>query len=145
MILVLLTILHLIICIMLIAIVLLQTGKGADMGAAFGGASQTLFGGGGPANFLNKITTAAAIVFMITSFALAVVSSRVPTSSKVLDEIPTRQEQPASQTTPAPATTSQEQSSSATTSAPSADTSANQSAPVTQEAPKADNPTPSSK
>jgi preprotein translocase subunit SecG len=136
MILVLLTILHLIICIMLIAIVLLQTGKGADMGAAFGGASQTLFGGGGPANFLNKITTAAAIVFMITSFVLAVMSSRALTSSKVLDEIPTRQEQPASQTTPAPA---------ATTSAPSADTSANQSAPVTQDAPKADNPTPSSK
>jgi preprotein translocase subunit SecG len=145
MILVVLTILHLIVCVMLIAIVLLQTGKGASMGAAFGGASQTLFGGAGPANFLNKITTIAAIVFMVTSFTLAIVSNRTPTSSKVLDVTPTRQEQPAKQTTPAPAATSQEQSSSATTSAPTADTSANQSAPVTQEAPKADNPTPSSK
>jgi preprotein translocase subunit SecG len=145
MILVVLTILHLIVCVMLIAIVLLQTGKGASMGAAFGGASQTLFGGAGPANFLNKITTIAAIVFMVTSFTLAIVANRTPTSSKVLDVTPTRQEQPAKQTTPAPATTSQEQSSSATTSAPTTDTPANQSAPVTQEAPKADNPTPSSK
>ena len=92
------TILHVIMCLILIAIVLLQTGKGASMGAAFGGASQTLFGGAGPASFLNKITTIAAIVFMLTSFTLAVISSRGGSSSKVLDATPTQQTQPVEQT-----------------------------------------------
>ena len=62
---------HVIVCFALILIVLLQTGKGQDMGAAFGGASQTLFGSAGPATFLNKLTTVAAIIFMLTSLALA--------------------------------------------------------------------------
>lgn len=96
------TILHAIMCFILVAIVLLQTGKGASMGAAFGGASNTLFGGAGPASFLNKITTIAAIVFMITSFGLAVLSSRNVSSSKVLDAVPTQQEQPAEQPAPLP-------------------------------------------
>jgi len=72
----LLVVLHVIVCIALIMIVLLQTGKGADMGAAFGGgASQTLFGSTGASTFLSKATTAAAIIFMITSLVLAYVSS----------------------------------------------------------------------
>lgn len=91
------TIIHVIMCIILIAIVLLQSGKGASMGAAFGGASNTLFGAAGPANFLNKVTTIAAIVFMLTSFTLAVVSSRETKSSTVLDA--TEQEQPVEETT----------------------------------------------
>ncbi len=62
---------HLIACIALIAIVLLQTGKGAEMGAAFGGASQTLFGGSGGGSFMSKLTTGAAIVFMITCLLLS--------------------------------------------------------------------------
>lgn len=67
---------HTIACILLILIVLLQTGKGADMGASFGGASgQALFGGTGPATFLSKITTAIAIIFMLTSLTLAYTSS----------------------------------------------------------------------
>jgi preprotein translocase subunit SecG len=78
---VLLVIIHVIVCIALILIVLLQTGKGAEMGAAFGGASQTVFGGAGPAPFLTKITTGAAIIFMITSLALAYVSSKPSVSS----------------------------------------------------------------
>ena len=78
---VLLVIIHVAVCIALILIVLLQTGKGAEMGAAFGGASQTVFGGAGPAPFLTKITTGAAIVFMITSLALAFVSSKPSASS----------------------------------------------------------------
>ncbi len=73
---VLLTSIHIIVCIALIMIVLLQTGKGADMGAAFGGgSSQTLFGSTGASTFLSKATTVAAIVFMITSLALAYMSS----------------------------------------------------------------------
>ncbi len=64
--------LHVIASILLILIVLLQTGKGADMGASFGGASsQALFGGEGPATILGKITTVIAVVFMLTSLTLA--------------------------------------------------------------------------
>jgi preprotein translocase subunit SecG len=71
-----LLIIHVIVCIALIMIVLLQTGKGADMGAAFGGGgSQTLFGSTGASTFLSKATTVAAIVFMLTSLALAYMSS----------------------------------------------------------------------
>jgi preprotein translocase subunit SecG len=62
---------HLMACIALIAIVLLQTGKGAEMGAAFGGASQTLFGGSGGSSFMSKLTTAAAVIFMITCLFLS--------------------------------------------------------------------------
>lgn len=69
-------VIHIIVCIALIMIVLLQTGKGADMGAAFGGgASQTLFGTTGASTFLSKATTAAAIIFMLTSLTLAYMSS----------------------------------------------------------------------
>ena len=71
----LLIVIHVIVCIALIMIVLLQTGKGADMGAAFGGgASSTLFGSTGASTFLGKATTAAAVIFMITSLALAYMS-----------------------------------------------------------------------
>jgi preprotein translocase subunit SecG len=71
-----LIIVHIIVCIALILIVLLQTGKGADMGAAFGGGgSQTLFGTTGASTFLSKATTVAAIVFMLTSLTLAYMSS----------------------------------------------------------------------
>ena len=73
---ILLIIIHVIVSIALIMIVLLQTGKGADMGAAFGGgSSQTLFGSTGAATFLSKATTAAAIIFMVTSLGLAYLSS----------------------------------------------------------------------
>jgi len=81
----LLVIIHIIICIALIMIVLLQTGKGADMGAAFGGGgSQTLFGSGGASTFLSKATTVAAIVFMLTSFGLAFLSNNRSAESLVL-------------------------------------------------------------
>ena len=72
-----LVIIHLVVCVALIMIVLLQTGKGADMGAAFGGgSSQTLFGSTGAGTFLSKLTTVAAIVFMLTSLTLAYMSTR---------------------------------------------------------------------
>ncbi|MFH0729930.1 MAG: preprotein translocase subunit SecG [Pseudomonadota bacterium] len=91
---VLLVIIHVVTCIALIMIVLLQTGKGADMGAAFGGgSSQTLFGSGGASTFLSKATTAAAIVFMLTSFALALVSSNRSAESIVLKNKPAVEKQ----------------------------------------------------
>src|SRR5512143_1030233 len=69
-------IIHLIVCFFLITIVLVQGGKGAELGAAFGGSSQTLFGARGAATFFSKLTTAAAIIFMLTSFSLALVTSK---------------------------------------------------------------------
>ncbi|MDP7110998.1 MAG: preprotein translocase subunit SecG, partial [Myxococcota bacterium] len=70
------TILHLILCFFLIVVVLLQTGKGADMGAAFGGASQTVFGATGAMTLLHKVTTVTAVLFMLTSMSLAWNSAR---------------------------------------------------------------------
>lgn len=77
----LLTVLHIIVGIFLILIVLLQRGKGASMGAAFGGSSQTLFGSRGPQSFLGKLTTVVALLFMITSLSLAILSSKRPSTS----------------------------------------------------------------
>jgi preprotein translocase subunit SecG len=65
-------ILHVIVSVALILIILLQTGKGTDIGAVFGGgSSQTLFGSSGPTSFLGKLTAGAAVVFMLTSLFLA--------------------------------------------------------------------------
>ena len=67
---ILVTTIHIIACIILVLVVLLQAGKGADMGAVFGGASSTIFGSSGAGNFLTRLTTGAAIVFMTTSLTL---------------------------------------------------------------------------
>jgi preprotein translocase subunit SecG len=76
------TALHVIVCMFLIAVVLLQSGKSADIAAAFGGAgSQTAFGPRSAANALTKATTWAAVIFMLTSFTLAIVASRRSGSS----------------------------------------------------------------
>ena len=70
-----LTVLHVLACLFLIVIVLLQRGKGAEMGAMFGGgAGATVFGSRGAGNFLTRMTTAAAVVFMLTSLTLAYVA-----------------------------------------------------------------------
>jgi preprotein translocase subunit SecG len=82
-----LLILHVLVSLFLIFIVLVQGGKGAELGAAFGaGSSQTLFGGRGAATFLNKITTVVAVVFMVTSLLLALASVR--TGSVIQKSIP---------------------------------------------------------
>ena len=81
------TIIHYIVCIFLIIVILLQAGKGADIGAAFGaGGSQTLFGPRGAATFLNKMTAVVAGVFMITSMSL-VVLTRVGSHGSVLEKV----------------------------------------------------------
>lgn len=83
---ILLIILHVIVCIAIIMIVLLQTGKGADIGAAFGGgSSQTLFGSTGASTFLSKATTIVAVIFMITSLSLAYISGHKKGSSVMTD------------------------------------------------------------
>ncbi len=86
----LLTIVHVLVCLFLVGIVLLQHGKGADIGASFGGSSQSLFGTEGPVPLLNKITTAVAIIFMITSVSLAYLSANKSTGS-VMTELSTQQ------------------------------------------------------
>ncbi len=98
-------IIHLIVCFALIGIILLQTGKGASMGAMFGGAgNQTLFGQTGASTFLGKVTTVAAVVFMLTSLSLAIMS-KSGDKSVVSDTKPaaeqTTQQKPAGGETPA--------------------------------------------
>src|SRR5947209_16278104 len=79
-----LTIVHVLMCFAIIAIVLLQAGKGADIGSAFGGAgSQAVFGSMGTPTVLGKITTVVAIVFTLTSFSLALLGGSRSTGSVV--------------------------------------------------------------
>ncbi len=94
-----LTILHIFLSFFMIAVVLLQQGKGASIGAAFGGSSQTLFGARGATTFLAKMTVAFAALFMVTSLSLAYMASKRGVSSVVLDEA--RGGGPASVTAPA--------------------------------------------
>jgi len=94
--LILLVILHVIVCFFLIGVVLLQQGKSADLAGAFGGqGSQTAFGPRGAANLLTKMTTYAAIVFMITSIALTVFLSRANSNRSVLSGVTSGQSVPA--------------------------------------------------
>ena len=103
-----LTILHVLMCFAIIAIVLLQSGKGADIGSAFGGAgSQAVFGSMGTPTLLGKITTAVAIVFTLTSFSLALLGgeragSVVREPATAAPSAPSAPASPAP-TTPAPA------------------------------------------
>jgi len=96
---------HILVCIALILIVLLQAGKGAEMGAAFGGASQTIFGSAGAMGFLSKLTTVAAVIFMITSLLLTFSSTKrastimkerpAPSSPAAPSEMPVQPQAPA--------------------------------------------------
>jgi preprotein translocase subunit SecG len=92
-----LTILYVIVCTFLILVVLLQTGKRADLAGAFGGGgSQTAFGARGAATLLAKVTTASAVMFMVVALALSVISSRQGGSgTTVLDEVPAESSQSA--------------------------------------------------
>lgn len=67
---------HIVVCITMVIVVLLQQGKGADVGAVFGGSSSTVFGASGAGNFLTKITWVCAVVFFSTSILLAYASTR---------------------------------------------------------------------
>jgi preprotein translocase subunit SecG len=101
---ILLSIIHVLVCLILILIVLLQSGKGADLAGAFGGGgSQTAFGARGTATFLSKLTTGAAVVFMLTSFALSLFTTRDQGSSVMEGAKPVqKQAAPAQSGSPAP-------------------------------------------
>ena len=78
----LITFLHILVCFFIIGVVLLQSGKGAEMGASFGsGGSQSVFGASGGATFLTKLTAAMAVIFMLTCLSLAYFSGHAPGSS----------------------------------------------------------------
>jgi preprotein translocase subunit SecG len=82
---ILLIIIHVMVCFLMIGAILLQSGKGAEIGASFGGSSQTVFGSRGPANFLSKFTVVVAAIFMLTSFGLAILAKDRAFSSTVID------------------------------------------------------------
>lgn len=125
--------LHIIVCIALIVVVLLQAGKGAEMGVSFGGGgSNTVFGASGGRDFMSKVTAAAAIIFMLTSLTLAYFYGQ-PGSSSVMPE--TKAAATAAPTGPAPAgPAATEPPAAATPAAQPMATPAQPAAPV--EAPK---------
>src|SRR5215467_7515355 len=85
---ILLTIVHVIVCLFLVVVVLLQSGKAADLAGAFGGmGSQTVFGPRGSATVLSKATTIAAGLFMVTSLTLSILATRGSKSApSILDK-----------------------------------------------------------
>jgi preprotein translocase subunit SecG len=99
------TVIHVFTCVMLILVVLIQSGKGAEISASFSGSSQTVFGSSGGANFFTHFTRGAAAVFMVTSILLTVMGSQnkrsmfeTPTSSST---VPAKSALPGGPATPA--------------------------------------------
>ncbi|MGC9198544.1 MAG: preprotein translocase subunit SecG [Acidobacteriaceae bacterium] len=89
--LILLVILHVIVCLFLVVVVLVQQGKSADLAGAFGGqGSQTAFGPRGAANLLTRLTTWSAVIFMLTSIALTISMSHTSSNRSVLSGLPTQ-------------------------------------------------------
>jgi preprotein translocase subunit SecG len=94
--------LHVLVCIAMIAIVLLQSGKGAEMGASFGtGGSQSVFGASGGNTFMSKLTTGSAIIFMLTSLTLAYQSGATGGSSIMSSKAAQKAAPPAKPAAPA--------------------------------------------
>ena len=114
------TVIHVLACVFLILVVLIQSGKGAEISASLGGSSQTVFGSSGGANFFTRLTSILAATFFITSIVLTIMGSREQRS--VFETTPVTQA-PASTTPAVPAP-----SAAAPTSAPA-------SAPGTPAAP----------
>ncbi len=126
-----LLIIHVLACIFLVTVVLLQQGKGADVGAVFGGSSQTLFGTSGAGNLLTKLTSATAIIFMLTSLTLTYGAAKQTTRS-IFDSAP--------KSAPAPATSEEVPASQPSASSESKGTAA---APAREPVPAAPAATPS--
>jgi preprotein translocase subunit SecG len=95
---------HVVVCIFLIIVVLLQSGKAADLAGAFGGmGSQTAFGPRGSATLLSKATTVSAVIFMLTSLSLSILATnRAGVGTTVLQEAPRSGMPTGTQTAPAP-------------------------------------------
>lgn len=92
---------HIVVCILLVVVVLLQSGKSADLAGAFGGAgSQSSFGPRGSASFLSKMTTTLAILFMVTSLSLWIIGANKSSGESVITKDDAAQEAPAKAETP---------------------------------------------
>ncbi|MEJ2699804.1 MAG: preprotein translocase subunit SecG [Desulfuromonadales bacterium] len=101
-----LIVLHVLVCIALIIVVLLQSGKGAEIGASFGaGASQTVFGATGGKSFMSRMTTAVAVIFMLTSLTLAYFYGKPSTTSVMPSQVPSAASQAQKAPTAAPPAT----------------------------------------
>ena len=124
----LLIIIHVLSCIFLVTVVLLQQGKGADIGAVFGGSSQTLFGSSGAGNLLTKLTSATAIIFMLTSLSLTYGAAKRTTRS-IFDSAP--------KSAPAPATSEETPAAQPSASSENKETSAASTSEPAQAAPAA--------
>jgi preprotein translocase subunit SecG len=99
-----LAILHIIVCVFLILVVLLQTGRGSDIGAVFGGGGgQALFGSSGPGTFLGKLTAAMAVIFMVTSLIMASNLFKGPAASVMQESAPPAAQEAPATPTPTPA------------------------------------------
>lgn len=94
------TVLHIMVSLALIFVVLLQKGSGADMGAAFGGSSQGVFGARGSGGFLTRMTAVLATVFMLTSLSLAFFTTRSGPGVSVMEKAPVAQSAPAAPSGP---------------------------------------------
>lgn len=118
----LLIVIHLLTAFVMVGAILLQSGKGAEIGATFGGSSQTIFGGRGATTFLAKFTAGCALVFMLTSLGLAILSKErsLGTSLKL----------------PAPPPVSKPAEPAASSTTPSAPSSPTPAAPTTGQAPQ---------
>lgn len=160
------TVIHVIVCFFLAIVVLLQQGKGSDAGAVFGGSSQTLFGSSGAGNLLTKLTSASAIIFMITSLTLtygaakqstkslfdsAPVSAPAPAATETAPAAqsattPTEQNQPAASATVQPATEGQQATTTPSSPTPNTPSVSTATPPLTTTATPAPTPaTPTAK
>lgn len=139
---VLLIVIHLLTAFVMVGAILLQSGKGAEIGATFGGSSQTIFGGRGAATFLSKFTWGCVVVFMLTSLGLAILSKErsLGTSLKLPAPPPlsTPVKPAASSSTPAGTPTT------ATPATPSATPGSSSAAPGGAQAPAAGSAVPAS-
>jgi preprotein translocase subunit SecG len=138
----LLTIVHVLSCFFLVIVVLLQQGKGADVGAVFGGSSQTLFGSSGAGTLLSKVTSAIAGIFMLTSLTLTYGAAK-QTSRSLFDDAPVPVPAPAPAETDPTEQPSASSEGQGTATAPSGETSqpaAAVSAAPEQAAPAAGSP-----
>ncbi|HEU4340615.1 MAG TPA: preprotein translocase subunit SecG [Candidatus Binatia bacterium] len=114
------TVIHIIVSIGLILVVLLQQGKGAEIGAVFGGSSSTVFGSSGAGNFLTKLTTGMAVVFMITSLTLGYFAGQRPSASIFDQRTPVTQPESTPSVAPPAQQQSGEKSNPANPAAPAA-------------------------
>ncbi len=113
---------HVLVSLIMIGVILLQAGKGAEIGAAFGGSSQTIFGSRGATTFFSKMTIAAATLFMLTSLSLSVLSKKGSVASSIVDSLPPTAATASPDQAPAPAGAAESEPAAAAPAAPTAPT-----------------------